>query len=497
MASVRNPYRHDPALREGLNSLAALFAPPSGAELAGFATANARRQEAERIADLYARAGNANLTPEQMTALDQQMAVQAGGWQNSRWRFGQDDRRARDMNAADNTRALQQTQMQQAGETTRTMLAPVAQGATRFVPPSIAQMYGVPGTQTGVVETKPGERATLPDGRVIEGPPKPMSLDESKAQVFQQMPPEQQRAMTFGSTPIEQIILNGRPTNVTRPDAIGQSPVPAANTAARKDGMALLPDGRRVPVTRDPAGLQWQTQDGAPIPPEAQVFDLARPQGTNEQLGITSSNVTEANRMRAAVSNADGIIRDIDTLVRNNPAATGLAANVISFTQDLRQVLAEFGQKFGGSPNADAPVTAQQLQTMASGLLDRVAPNQAYNPVYRQARALLLELAYSNARMNNPSGEVSRFALERELEQLGLGTVGNDQAVLAVLGNARNRLQRKLVEADILAGRQQGPTPSTLSQPGGAPAAAPAPAAPAPAAPQGRIRFDANGNIVQ
>lgn len=499
MATRRNSY-NDPAIREGLNNLAALFAPPSGAEMVASATMRAKQEEAARLADLHARAGRANLTPEEMAIIDRQLAVQTGGFQNSQWRFKMDDATTRRAQDVDASTKLRQTEMQQAGDTTRKMLDPVAAGATRFVPQSIARLYNVPGTQTGVVEMKPGERSVLPDGRTLEGAPKPLSSDETIAAVIGQ---ELQRG---GLTPRQVVGPKlGSPVEVQRPDGSrgfatpgdamlgGMTPAPAAGAAARKDGMALLPDGRRVPVTRDPSGLQWQMQDGAAIPPDAQVFDLARPQGTNEQIGITSSNTTEANRLRAAVVNADGIIRDIDGLVRNNPAATGLAANVISFTQDLRQVLAEFGQAFGGSASADAPISPQQLQAMASGVLDKIAPNQQYNPVYRQARAMLLELAYSNARMNNPNGEVSRFALEREIEQLGLGGVGNDQAVLAVLGNARNRLARALDQADVLSGRKPGPTRESLSQPS-------APAAPRPqTAPQApaRLRFDANGNQVQ
>jgi hypothetical protein len=155
---------------------------------------------------------------------------------------------------------------------------------------------------------------------------------------------------------------------------------------------------------------------------------------------------------------------EIDETIRKNPASAGLAANVLSFSQDLGQVFREFGEKFG---KTDTPVSFGDLQAIAN----RVAPG-AYDPVYREVRAQLLELAYANARLDNPRGEVSRFALERQIEALGLGTVGNDQSVLAVLGSSRGRLLRSLAEADVLDGTAPAPTPDSLYNPqAGAPAA--------------------------
>jgi hypothetical protein len=85
-----------------------------------------------------------------------------------------------------------------------------------------------------------------------------------------------------------------------------------------------------------------------------------------------------------------------------------------------------------------------------------------YNPKFRQARALLLEFAYANATMNNPSGEVSRYALERELEALGQGLVGNDKGLLGVLDIAKARMVRKLDQANVLDGTAAALTPDQI-----------------------------------
>ncbi len=158
----------DPSIREGLNSLAGLFAPPSGAELAGYATANAKRQEAEQLAWLFNNSGDPTASARAALTGRQNYSQTPSG-------FGKTDatnRRGQDVEA--NTK-LEQSRMQQAGETARTLLAPVAQNATRFIPPDISKMYSLPETQTGVVAAAPGERNFLPDGRVLDGQAKPMS----------------------------------------------------------------------------------------------------------------------------------------------------------------------------------------------------------------------------------------------------------------------------------------------------------------------------------
>jgi hypothetical protein len=347
------------------------------------------------------------------------------------------------------------------------------------------------------VAAAPGERNFLPDGRVLDGQAKPMSSDEVVAAVVQD------QLAKGGVTP--QAVMGpklGTPTQVqteqgprfsTPGEAMlnGATPVPTQSTGVRKDAMAVLPDGRRAPVTRAPDGLQWQMADGSPVPPDAVVSNMPSPQGSNEQLGLgTTANKTRAQAIRGTVANADRLIADIDETIRTNPASAGLAANVISFGQDVGQVFREFGEKFS---NPNAPVSAQDL----FALTQRIAPGD-YNPVYRRVKAQLLELAYTNARLNNPSGEVSRFALEREIEALGLGSVGNDKAVLAVLDASRSRLRRSLNEADVLEGRTPAPTTNSLYSPNNQTVAPPPQAgAAAPAAPRGRVRFDENGNMVQ
>lgn len=474
----RNAVQRDPALARAFDNLAGLFAPPSGADFAASANAQATRADAERRAWLFNN--SADPTASARSSL---LGIQNYGQTPSGFGKTLDvTRRGQDIDASTK---LRQTELQQSGETTRTMLAPVAQGATRFNPESIQQFYGVPPTQTGVVELKPGEQSVLPDGRTLSGPAKPPTMDEVKARVFQQMPQDQQSAIVFANTPIEQIVLDGRNVNALRPNSIGQTPVPPAGQTP-KAFIGQLADGRQVPAVQRQDGSFAHAQTGERLPDDIKPFNVPTPTGKNEDVGLgTTANKTAAGSIRGAVANADALIRQLDQTIRSNPASAGLAANVLSFAQDMGQVFREFGEKFG---NTDTPVSFGDLQAIAN----RVAPG-GYNPVYRQVRAQLLELAYANARLDNPRGEVSRFALERQIEALGLGAVGNDQSVLAVLDTARGRLRRSLTEADVLDGTAPAPTAGSLYAPQGGPTAQPN----APQQPRQRLRFDANGNPVQ
>lgn len=188
-----NRMYNDPVLGQAFNNIAQMFAGPSGSDLAGYATAKAKREEAARIAELFDYAKDPNVRKEVFDRLGQA----TGQWTPSTGYYGVDvgAQTSRSNNAADNARALEQTRLQQNGETSRAMLAPVAAGATRFNPPSIAEMFDVPDQQVGIIAASPGERIVAPDGRVIEGAAKPMSEAEVKGAILQSLTPEERRAI--------------------------------------------------------------------------------------------------------------------------------------------------------------------------------------------------------------------------------------------------------------------------------------------------------------
>jgi hypothetical protein len=469
-----NRYYNDPALGAAFSNLAGMFAPPSGGDLAGYATAAAKKEEAARLAELFNYAKDPAVQQEVFDRLGQatgQWTPAQGyygvnvGAQTSRANNAADNTRMLQTNAADNERALRAAAMENQRSAITSLYGSLAPGEIApAVPEDVAGLVGLPAID---------QRAGLA---------KPLSETELKAAILGELPENEQRAAALGSTPVTNVVTPEGPRIQFQADAIGQEPY-INKGAEAKPVNYQTPDGRRGTASVGPTGALVDTQTNQPVP-EGSVTFGTNIQGSEADTGMsTKTNQTRAVQIRGDVTNMNGLVTELETLIRENPAVTGAAGNILSFAQDAKQVLNEFGQKFGnGDPNA--PVSINDVRELTNSLLPETGP---YNPVYRKAAAMVFELAYANAKLNNPGGEVSRFALERELEQLGQGMTGNDEALKAVLDVSKSRMRRALSQADVLAGNSAG---VTADQIGSAPA-------PAPAGGSTRIRFDANGNQIQ
>ena len=465
MPIVGNRYYNDPALGAAFSNLAAAFGPPSGADLNGYANAAATRADAERRAQLFTQAGASDFN---QSAFDRR-AVAAGLYNpnqsyysvdlgDATARRGQDitAQTTRSTNAADNDRALMEAIIGAATD-------PVSQGAIRpgFNPTDFGvNAPAVPEFAGSVAPLSETQWAASQNQRLLDAGTltDDMLLD----------------AIVGERTPVRAVNAEGNEIFASPGAAVrqGMTPAPTGAEGARKDGVAVIPGVGNVPVTRGPSDLQWKTADGQPIPEGAQVFGIPQAQGSAEAIGMgTTANQTRANNLRAAALATEDLVNNLEGLIQSNPGATGLAANVVGFAQNARQVVTELGASLGKDPNS--PVSAEDMQQITNAVLGNLGTG--YNPVYAQANAMLLELAYSNARLNNGGSEVSRAALEREIEALGQGLLGNDQSTLAALTVTRDRVNRARLEADALMGGQ--PRSAT----GGVFTDTPAP--PAPAAP--------------
>jgi hypothetical protein len=457
MPTRKNPYR-DPAIAQSFNNIAAMFAPPSGSDAQGFAVANAQRAEAERKAQIYAN-------PDSAQAAELAARLGYANYGQTQPGFAQTDltnRRAQDVDAS--TR-LRSTQMNN-----DTVLATnKLDNATK----SITSLFGArdPYQVQPAVPAEVAGLVGLPAVPEMRGAPKPMSETEVKGAERQDL---RNRGVLTDDNLKDTIMGQQAPVTVQSADgrtvyttpgnaALNQLPAAAAPTSKTAPLFtAILPGGAQVSAVQREDGL-FNAQTNEKLPPEAKVFNVPTPQGSSADVGMGSAtNKTKAQALRSSVANANELMKSIDQTVRNNPAAAGFAANIVSFAQDAKQVINELGQTFGGDPNS--PMSGAEFQAFANKLL----PNTpGYNPVYRQVKSQLLELAYANAKLDNPSGEVSRSALERQIEALGLGGVGNDESVLAVLQGSRGRLERALLEADTLEGVAPAPTKGSLFTPGG------------------------------
>jgi hypothetical protein len=320
MAIKTNGYFNDPHLGQAFSNLSAMFDPVSGADMAGYASANAKREEASRLAQLFTYSQNKD-------AFDQnrfdRMGQASGQWTPSTGYYGVDATNAtsRSNNAADNTRALQQTGLEQTGQTTRSLLDPVAQGATRFLPPAVAEAYGLPGQQSGNINVSPGDQVTTPDGRVVAGTPKPLSETEWQAAQNERLRGSGQLTdqnildTIMGDKPPVQVVDANGKASYSTPGAAARTGAEPYNAAADKalvEGTANV-NGHVIQVFRKPTDSQYITADGQPVPPDIQVFEKARPVGTSDQIGMKNTESSDKagmfyNRAAPASSNIDAAI---------------------------------------------------------------------------------------------------------------------------------------------------------------------------------------------
>lgn len=474
---------NNPRLGQAFNSVASIFAPPAAQDIYAYARAAGEREKMQRAADLWKMARDPNAD---MQVFDRSN-VAAGNYApaSSYWGVGvkdATDRRGQDINSADtrykvgvesgdrrrgqdlesgdrryNTdtvakTAIDTTKIKETGDTTRTLLAPVAPGYTRFNPPSVAEIWQVPPQQTGTIQLNQGEKAVTPDGREFQGNAKPLTEEQLKAQIIQGMTPKQQQAIASGNTPVETVMgSDGKPRTMTRPEMI-ESGTPAApkpgNVYNWKGGTAVMgPDGKLV-----------DTQTGQVLPPGEGVQAPSGVQ-SKDPLGATTANVTEANRKAANLQVMGQALSAYKNLLQTNRGIVGIPGAVRGAAQNVVSVAQEFGQAFGNLA-PDAKIGADQVAQIAGQL------TQGRDPAIAQLRVMQADLAYKWAQMQNPSGEVSRQAFERALETLSGGTLANNQSALEAVTAIEQALAREQAAVAALRNPGAGPQPGPPNAPG-------------------------------
>jgi len=139
MPSVKtNGYFNNAAFAQAASNLSSLFEPPSGADAAGWATADAKRAEAKRLADFFAY----QMGPDYDRETADRMGIGAGAFtpNQSFYRVDQDNATSRANNASDNARALEVGQIGALSD----LYKPVSEDAVRpEIPADIAGRLGV------------------------------------------------------------------------------------------------------------------------------------------------------------------------------------------------------------------------------------------------------------------------------------------------------------------------------------------------------------------
>lgn len=317
MARRPNPYNGDPNLRAGFDNIAAMFAPPSGSDLAGYAAAGLNNQKRQQLAEYYKMASDPNASRDVVD----RYGVATGVFSPTQsyhkidvdsadTRRGQDITAgtARDNNLRDNARAMAATRY-----------GDIKEGDIRpAMPASVASMFGLPEQpeQRGTVKLSQNQTATLPDGSTMTGINRPQTMDEWQAQNLER----QRQAGTLSDQQITDIAMGKQsPVTVMGPD--GKTPVyaapgtamrmqmpaaaaPSSTPVNRSEGTAVI-NGQMVPVTRAPDGLRWQLQDGSPVPDGAQVQNMLSPQSTKDAQPTEASDKAGIFYSRAAPASAN------------------------------------------------------------------------------------------------------------------------------------------------------------------------------------------------
>lgn len=353
MPVVGNRYYNDPSIGAAFNSLASAFAPPSGSDMAGYAAARAKKEEAARMADLfnYAQSQGFNQTTfdrlgqatGQWTPATGYYGVDVGA-ETSKANNAADNARALQANSADNARALEQTKLTNTKDITTSMLAPVGKDATRFVPPGVAGLFGVPETQVGVIDAGQGDTVITPDGRKIMGAPKPLTDSEVKGAILQTLPQTDQRNAALSSVEVEQTLgPDGKPVYVNRPQAAG---MPAYNkpTADSATEISKLITERDALPPNDPNRAAYDQRIQALGRGQQQS---AYDKGLDEDLNKLNTSIFESAKSAYAER---GLYQTVLAAVNNPNVDQGTMATA---TLGMRKALNAFGVPAGNTAPAE------------------------------------------------------------------------------------------------------------------------------------------------
>jgi len=383
MAAVRpNRYFNDPNIGAGFSNLAAIFAPPAAADVANYANAAATKAEAQRLAQLFAEAGSFDERGQAANLWDPTSSHRA---------LEMGDATAREKIRADNAGAL-----------ARQFAQPVVlgQGETAFLPQQTVAATGL--------------------APMFAGAAKPLSETEFKAGVLAGLPENEQRAAALSGVDLAQIVRDGRPVNVFEPDAVDMEPfINLGATAKPTNALAQLQDGTRVPAVQGADGGWVHAQTGARLPDSIQIFDMPKPQGTAEEIGLGKPTVNSINQQLLDITVAKNTAVKLRDAIASSPASQGVVGYIRGTAQNLIQTGGEIGAYFGGEVN-------EINKRIANGLED-VSLASSFDPNIPAIEMMANLLAFQYAKTT--TGErLSNEMLRASRAALGLDSITANQA---------------------------------------------------------------------
>lgn len=230
------------------------------------------------------------------------------------------------------------------------------------------------------------------------------------------MTPLEQKEMVLGRAPTPD------PYNATLPDG---STVPA--TVGAGGEITDLNTGQRIPKVTTLGKLTANSADGLGSNDAIGKDVLAGRISTEKAVGLIDSLTTELDKPNAGVSVGFlGSMSEVANNIRSQVEAGSKAIGGMSAKDEMR----------GNDPRAVE--VRQTLDKVMSENQVTFKALQAQGIDTARIRALIEDLAYAQAKANDPSGRVSNQDVERAGRQVGMG-LGDPVAMKAVLGDLKER----------------------------------------------------------
>lgn len=471
----KSPFFNDPAFAQAASNLAGLFEAPSGADAAGWATANATREKASRLAQLFANPNDPNFDRQNVAvgnysplqsyyAQDQNNATTQRGQDltASTARYGADRTydASTENNAADNVTAVRGQNV-----TANTALATNRLDNQRA---TITDLYSPlnPGQVQPAVPAEVAKLLGLPAIAQANGIAPTLSLDQVKAAEREDL---RKRGLLTDQDLIDTIAGAETPVQIVGPDNKPQYSTPGA--AVRSGAQPFInkgaeakpdivnyqaPDGKTQGTAYFNGTTMVDTQTNAPIPSGSQTYKAQTTGGVGDVLGVKTTEAQDKNAYAATM--ADGatvdILKSFDT-----PGAlpTGTDFQVFNAMRNL--------------PTAAQPALVGQMTPQGQNFYQN------------------LRIALPFQLMSQSGQAVTEQEYERKMLEL-MPIPGEDPGV--------TMSKRRQFETYIKAARGvAGPAYDKIHLRGQIPQERPQPAQPITSPTSGVLEFDENGNPVQ
>lgn len=382
------------ALGNSFENIAQMFAPPAAGDMANYALAKERNQRNDIVARLAADPQYAGFDHQSILAdlYDPTQSFYKVNTDDATSRRGQDivAETSRANNAADNATTLALPRF-----------SPIKQGEIiPAVDSSLATQFGLP---TGLGP--------------VRGDPKPLSVDELKAQEMArligdgQISDDNLVSISMSGVPVENVVgPEGKPVVLPRDKAVGQEPYFNKGAEASPENMiAQLSDGRTVTAVQGEDRAWYNAQTGEKLPDDVQIFKVPAPQGSASDVGLGKPTTNFIDRSLIDIAVAKDTAKKLRGLIAAAPASQGAVGWLRGTAQNVIQTGGEVGQFFGGG-------VAEVADAIKSGAADAgLAGEFDANIPAIQMMANLLAFQYAKTttgeRLSNEMLKAARAAL--------------------------------------------------------------------------------------